>query len=109
MAVGSASRSESDLTPNEHRALADAHAELRAAVSNYEQYLGRELKPGAPIPVVNGRELSEAQKRIEEAEENLWKLRERFLGWSRPASTPRASLVSDWFSDEDAEYDQVSD
>jgi hypothetical protein len=109
MTVGSASRSESDLTPGEHRALAAALAELRAAVTNYEQYLGRELKPGTGIPVVSGSELSEAQKRIEGAEENLWKLRERFLGWSRPASTPRASLVTDWFSDEDAEYDQVSE
>jgi hypothetical protein len=109
MSVGSASRSESELTPDERRSLAAAHAELRAAVKNYEQYLGGELKPGTPIPVVSVTELREAQKRIEEAEENLWKLRERFLGWSRPASTPRASLVTDWFSDEDADYDQVSE
>ena len=105
MSVGSASRSDNDLTPDERRLLATAHAELRAAVKNYEQYLGGELKPGTPIPP----ELREAQERIDKAEENLWKLRERLLGWSRPASTPRASLVTDWFSEEDADYDQVSE
>jgi hypothetical protein len=109
MSVGSASRSDSDLTPDERRLLANAHTELRAAVKNYEQYLGRELKPGTPIPVVGASELREAQERIDQAEENLWKLRERLLGWSRPASTPRASLVTDWFSEEDADYDQVSE
>jgi hypothetical protein len=109
MSVGSASRSDSELTPDERRPLVAAHAQLRAAVKNYEQYLGGELKAGTPIPVVSASELREAQQRIEEAEENLWKLRERFLGWSRPASAPRASLVADWFSEEDSDYDQVSE
>ena len=48
--LSTASRSESELMPDERRSLAAAHAELRAAVKNYEQYLGGELKPGAPIP-----------------------------------------------------------
>ena len=109
MSVGSTSRSESDLTPDERRLLAAAHAELRAAVKNYEQYLGGELKPGAPVQVVGVSELRAAQERIDAAEEDLWKLRERLLGWPRPAPTPRASLVTDWFSDEDADYDQVSE
>ena len=109
MSVGSASHSESELTPEERRSLAAAHTELRDAVKNYEQYLGGELKPGTPIPVVRANELRDAQKRIEVSEENLWKLRERYFGWSRPASTPGASLVTDWFSEEDADYDQVSE
>jgi hypothetical protein len=109
MPVGSTSRSESELTPDERRSLDAAHSELRAAVKNYEQHLGGELQTGKPIPVVSATELLEAQRRIEEAEENLWKLRQRLLGWSRPASTPRASLVTDWFSDEDADYDQMSE
>ena len=72
MSVGSASRSDSDLTPDERRLLANTHAELRAAVKNYEQYLGGELKSSTPIPVVGASELREAQERIDEAEENLW-------------------------------------
>ena len=38
----------------------------------------------------------------------LWQLREQLLGWARPPWAPRASLVGDWYSDEDADYDQMT-
>ncbi|MGH8975667.1 MAG: hypothetical protein ACRD0C_20985 [Acidimicrobiia bacterium] len=109
MSAGVPSRSERDLTERERRILADAHAELRQAVEAYEPFLGKELRPGEPVPVVSADGMRAAQERVEAAEDRLWQLRERLLGWARPAWAPRASLVSDWFSDEDADYDQVID
>jgi len=51
--------------------------------------------------------MARAQAEIERAEAELWRLREEFLGWARPARAPAAALVSDWFSDEDRIYDDV--
>ena len=109
MSAGVPSRSEQDLEPDERQLLVGAHRELRAAVDDYEAFLGRELHPGEPVPVVKAELLRGAQERMEAAEARLWQLRERLLGWVRPAWAPAASLVSDWFSDEDAGYDQVVD
>jgi hypothetical protein len=33
-------------------------------------------------------------------------MREQLLGWARPSWAPAATLVSGWFSDEDAVYDE---
>lgn len=109
MSAGSPSRSEHDLTDDEHRLLAEAHAELRAAVAAYEPFLSRALRPGEALTVASADELRDAQERVEAAEERLWQLRESLLGWARPPWAPRASLVGDWFSDEDADYDSVND
>jgi hypothetical protein len=87
MSAGLPSRSERDLTEDERRLLAYAHAELRVSASA----------------------LRDAQEWVEAAEERLWQLREGLLGWARPPWAPRASLVSDWFSEEDADYDLVTD
>jgi hypothetical protein len=54
-------------------------------------------------------EMARAQAEIEAAEAHLWKVREEPLGWARPSHSPEASLVADWFSDEDADYDDVGD
>ena len=89
--------------------MAEAPAELRSAVTAYEQYLGHELPPNQPIPLLSAEELRQAQKGVEAAEDRLWQLREQPLGWVRPPWAPRASLVADWFSDEDGIYDQVDD
>lgn len=109
VSAGSPSRSEQDLTDQERRLLAEAHAELRAAVDAYEPFLGRALRPGEAVPIASANELRDAQERVEAAEERLWQLRENLLGWARPPWAPRASLVSDWFSEEDAGYDSVND
>ena len=109
MSAGVPSRSEHDLTAEERRRLVDAHAELRAAVAEYEPFLGKALHLGEPVPVVSVEAMAKAQARVDAAEDHLWLLRERLLGWARPSWAPRASLVSDWFSDEDAEYDEVTD
>lgn len=109
MSAGSPSRSEAELSPEQHQALKAAHDQLRAAVDAYEEFLGRELKPGEPVPVASATAMREVQERIETAEAHLWELRERFLGWSRPSWAPSATLVSDWFSEEDAVYDEFTD
>ena len=109
MSAGSPSRPEAELGPGEHKALEAAHAELRVAVDAYEEFLGRELKPSEPVPVANATAMREAQVRVEVAEGRLWELRERYLGWSRPSWAPSATLVSDWFSDEDSIYDELGD
>jgi len=109
MSAGVPSRSEHDLSEEERRLLVAAHAELRAAVADYETFLRTELRPGEPVPVATAEAMADAQARVDAAEDHLWELRERLLGWARPSWAPRASLVSDWFSDEDAEYDEATD
>lgn len=109
VSADSPSRSEQDLTDDERRLLADAHAELRAAVAAYEPYLGKALHPGEAVPIASADALHDAQERVEAAEERLWQVREKLLGWARPPWAPRASLVGDWFSEEDADYDSVND
>jgi len=51
--------------------------------------------------------MAQAYAEVDTAEAALWQLREELLGWPRPAWAPRASLVADWFSDEDRVYDDV--
>lgn len=108
-AVDPARRREADLTAAERARLESAHARLRQAVAAYERFLGGPLVPGEPVPVHDAREMAEAQAAIESAESELWRLREELLGWHRPAWAPRATLVSDWFSDEDSVYDARTD
>jgi hypothetical protein len=91
--MGASSRSEDDLTEAERRELAAGLEQLQAAVAASET---------AEDPVA-------AQDAVDRAEEHLWDLRERLLGGSRPPWAPRASLVADWFSSEDAIYDEIPD
>lgn len=109
VSIGYPSRSERDLNNDERRQLLDAHAELRAAVAAYEPFLGTELRENEPVPTLPLQALRDAQQRVEAAEERLWTVRRELLGWSRPPWTPQASLVSDWFSDEDLVYDELTD
>ena len=108
-AVDPVRRREADLTEQERDRLERAHAQLRKTVAEYEQFVGGPLGPGDQVPVHDAREMSEAQAAIESAEAELWRLREELLGWHRPAWAPRATLVSDWFSDEDSVYDARTD
>ncbi len=101
-------RSETDLTDNERRELQTALLRLRSAVAAYEPFTGGELEAGKPVPVHDLKQMSDAQAEVEAAERELWQLRERFLGWMRPASAPPAGLVADWFSEDDAIYDEAS-
>jgi len=109
MSAGVPSRSEADLTSEERYALEKVHAELRSAVEAYEAFLGKELRPGEDVPVVKASKLQAAQERVEVAERGLWALRERLLGWTRPAWAPPATLVSDWILEEDPGYDDEPD
>jgi hypothetical protein len=99
-------RSEKDLNDEERLRLAEAHRRLRTAVNAYEAFLGSELKPGEPVPVHDVKRVAAAQAEVEAAEQDLWKLREDLLGWVRPTWAPSATLVADWFSDDDAVYDE---
>lgn len=101
-------RSEDQLNPADRQRLEDAHARLRAAIAAYEEFLGGRLAPGEEVPTQEGNRVAQAQAEVEEAEQELWELREQLLGWKRPAWAPRATLVADWFSEEDAAYDDLS-
>ena len=81
---------------------------LRDAVAGYEPFVGLELTPGEPVPVHSAEEVARAQAEIERAEQELWRLREELLGWARPTWAPDAALVSDWFSEADRSYDEIS-
>lgn len=107
MTAGIPTRSEDELTEGERALLSAAYAELRAAVAAYDQYQAKPLSPGIRLIPLPAEELAEAQRRIEVAEVRLWDLRERFLGWRRPRWAPAAAEVSDWFSEEDAAYDEL--
>lgn len=109
MSAGVPSRSEGDLTVEERAALEGAHAELRSAVGAYEDFLGKELRPGEDVAARKADDLRAAQERVEAAEKKLWEVRERLLGWSRPAWAPPATLVSDWILEEDPGYDDEPD
>ncbi len=103
--VGTAARSEHELNPEERQALDGSHRRLREAVAAYEQLTGSELKSGETLPV---HDLEHAQAHVDMAERELWRLREELLAWPRPSWAPRAALVADWFSEEDAVYDDIT-
>lgn len=100
--------SESALADNQRSELEFAHQRLRQAVEAYEKYLGGPIEPGQDFPIFNATEVAEVQRRVEEAEQELWRLREKYLGWVRPAWAPSATFEADWFSPEDAIYDEVN-
>ncbi len=99
--------SEDELGPNERQQLEEAQYRLREAVAAYEQYVGRELVAGEQTLVHDAKQVAEAQTSVEEAERELWRLREQLLAWERPSWAPGAALVADWFSKDDAVYDDI--
>jgi len=85
--------------------LDDAHAGLRAAVVNHEKYLAGEHVSDRPFPIDD---VAAAQEAIESAGRELWRLREKYLGWQRPTWAPSAPQEADWLSKEDEVYDAAS-
>lgn len=102
-----APRSLGDLRPADRARLEAAHQRLRDAIQSYEHFLGHELSADEEVPVHDVHEVAKAQREVEHAEDELWRARSELLGWSRPAWAPRASLIADWFSDEDRIYDDA--
>lgn len=94
-----------DLSAEDGVVLEAAHKRLRDAVRNYDRFLGVELRPGVDVPAHGAREMGATQVEIREAEAELWRLREELLGWRRPEWAQSATSVTDWFSDEDSDYD----
>ncbi len=94
-----------DLSAEERATLEAAHKRLHDAVHGYERFLGVELKPGGSVPAHTSRQMGEVQTEVQEAEADLWRLREELLDWRRPGWAQSATSVSDWFSDEDSDYD----
>ena len=98
-------RDEHELTIPERERLEAAHRELSAAVAAYDnEFVGEPLND-APVVVHAATAMAAAQERVDNAEAELWRLREELLGWRRPPSAQRAATVADWFSPEDAIYD----
>lgn len=98
-------KSPAELSPKERELLEDARHQLKEAVQNYDRFLGAELKPGMDAPVHKLEDMAATQAEIEAAEAELWRVRGELLGWRRPGWAQSATSVSDWFSDEDADYD----
>ena len=86
------------LTDGERELLALADEHLRAAVVEY-QFVTE--------TAVDRARIERAQVAVATAEDELWRLRASLLRWQRPSWAPSASLVADWFSPEDASYDEV--
>jgi hypothetical protein len=99
-------KSDNELTDQERAKLENAHRRLREAVLAYERLLGHALQIGKPVPVQDFEKVASAQAEVEAAERQLWQIREEVLGWPRPSGAPRATHVADWFSAEDAVYDE---
>jgi hypothetical protein len=95
-----------DLEPEDQARLEAAHRALRDAVEAYQRFVGPELKPGQDVPVHDIKEMAKAQEAVQTSEARLWALREELLGWSRPSWAPPATLVADWFEDDDL-YDDT--
>ena len=102
-----ARRWERELSDADRSRLETAHRDLRQAVAAYEPFLGGPLEAGQPVPVHDAVEMQAAQEAIEAAEDRIWRLREELLGWVRPSWAPSAALTADWFSAEDAVYDDL--
>ena len=103
------SRPVSDLSDDERSQLEAAHRELREAIAAYEQFVAGPLPATGQMPVLDREAMAEAQAAVERAEARLWHLREELLGWARPPWAPGAALTADWFSEEDAVYDDLAE
>jgi hypothetical protein len=101
-------RPDVEVSPVDRRRLAEADRHLHEAVTSYEHYLDRELTRAQTTPEHDPKAMAAAQAEVEAAEGDLWRLREEVLGWARPPWAPRAALVADWFSAEDAVYDDAN-
>jgi len=104
-----ARRWERELSEGDRSRLETAHHDLRQAIAAYEPFIGGPLEADQAIPVHDAAEMRAAQEAVEAAEDRLWRLREELLGWVRPPWAPSAALTADWFSVEDAVYDDLHD
>lgn len=99
------SRRVDDLDPAGRERLETALRRLQEAVDAYAPFLGGELRNGEEFPAHRVGDVARAQLAIEDAEAELWRVREQLLGWARPPWAPRASQMAEWFSPEDRIYD----
>ena len=90
-----------ELSEADQRRLRDAHARLRDAVTAYEPFIGVPLDGVTEVPVHRADEMQRAQREVESAEADLWQVRERLLGWPRPAGALSATQTAEWFFDDD--------
>lgn len=97
---------EVELSAEARGRLEAAHRKLREAVANYQQSTDSVLEPGKDVASHPATDLARAQGAVEQAEHELWVLREKLLGWTRPSWAPSALFSADWFSEEDAVYDE---
>ena len=94
-----------ELSTEERATLETAHERLRQAVADYDKFVGGALPAGRDTPTLKAEEMEASQAEVQEAEAELWTLREMLLGWRRPSWAQSATAVSDWFSEEDSDYD----
>ena len=102
-----APRSVDDLEPADRDRVEQAYRRLREVTDSYEVLRGGGLAAAQDAPVHNAAAIAAAQVAVQDAENALWQLREELLAWARPAWALNATLVADWFSDEDRIYDEA--
>ncbi len=89
-------RSMDSLDASDRRRLDEAYAAFRGAIDTYFEAEAKSEHYISP---------DEHLRAVDTAEIVLWSLREKLLDWDRPAHLPPASSVIDWYSPEDAVYD----
>ena len=78
-------RRERDLTPAEREELDAAYSRLEKVQSAYNELLRTESQDKALQSIHNLGTLADAEEDFHSAEDELWELRERLLGWKRPS------------------------
>lgn len=106
MSIG-AKRTHEELTPDEVEQLRRARTRLLEAAREADEFRGKELQPGKDPEPKNLDEMARAYAAVDNAERDVWELRERLMGWSRPASSISARESIDWLL-EDLEGERES-
>lgn len=89
-----------ELSEKERARLKDAHSRLRRAAEAYEPFLGRRLPVTGDVPLHRQEAILKAQRELQAAEAELWRLREELLGWTRPTDAPSATQATEWILEE---------
>lgn len=101
-------RDVSDLTVEEDAALRVALDRLKHLAREYsDKYRAQELKPGHDVEPFAYEDLARDTQRLQEAEQEYYRLRYELLGWVPATRAFSVFKVPEWFSEEDEIYDGI--
>ncbi len=90
------------------KALESADRRLFECIAAYELVTAPGQGQATSVPRHESDQIARAQAAVETAEGEAWRLREELLGWSKPGWVPGAAFLADWFSEDDAVYDDIA-